>query len=103
MMIAASVLYVFRYSMSRVNMFIYSRVSCLSLFMLSLAHSHEYYQIILSQGVAVGIAYGILFIPALSISSHYFRVKRSSAMGVVFAGQSSEFMGSVLNAQRHPI
>ena len=54
--------------------------------MLSLAHSHEYYQIILSQGVAVGIAYGILFIPALSVSSHYFRARRSSAMGVVFAG-----------------
>ncbi|RPD65718.1 MFS general substrate transporter [Lentinus tigrinus ALCF2SS1-7] len=70
MMILASILYV------------------VSLFMLSLAHSHEYYQIILSQGVAVGIAYGILFIPALSVSSHYFRVRRSSAMGVVFAGSS---------------
>lgn len=54
--------------------------------MLSLAKSHEYYQIILAQGVAVGIAYGILFIPALSVSSHYFRIRRSSAMGVVFAG-----------------
>ncbi len=65
-----------------------SHFSC-SLFMLSLARSHEFYQIILSQGVAIGIAYGILFIPALSVSSHYFRAKRSSAMGVVFAGKSS--------------
>ncbi|RPD71696.1 MFS general substrate transporter [Lentinus tigrinus ALCF2SS1-7] len=62
-MISASILYV------------------VSFFMLSLAHSHEYYQIILSQGVAVGLAYGILFIPALSISSHYFG---SSLGGVIY-------------------
>lgn len=34
----------------------------------------------------MGLAMGILFLPGLSITSHYFRARRSTSMGVVFAG-----------------
>lgn len=57
--------------------------------MLSLAKPHHYYQNFLSQGLGMGLAMGILFLPALSITSHYFRVKRSWSMGVVFAGEKT--------------
>jgi hypothetical protein len=60
--------------------------SCLRIFMLSLAKPHQYYQHILSQGVGMGLGMGLMFIPALTVSSHYFRIKRSLAMGIVIAG-----------------
>ncbi|PPR01202.1 hypothetical protein CVT26_016083 [Gymnopilus dilepis] len=59
-----------------------------SIFMLSLAEPHHYYQNLLSQGVGMGIGMGMMFLPSLTITSHYFRVKRSTAMGFVVAGSS---------------
>ena len=56
--------------------------------MLSLTHPHHYYQTFLSQGVGIGTGMGILFLPALSVPSHYFARRRSLAMGVVVAGAS---------------
>ncbi|EIW75911.1 MFS general substrate transporter [Coniophora puteana RWD-64-598 SS2] len=64
-----------------------------SIFMLSLANEHKYYQIFLAQGVGMGLAMGCLFLPAVSITSHYFRRKRTAAMGVVLAGSS---LGAVI-------
>ena len=55
--------------------------------MLSLTKPHEYYQTFLSQGLGIGLGMGIIFLPSLSIASHYFRARRSLAMGVVIAGQ----------------
>ena len=57
-----------------------------SYFMLSLTKPHQYYETFLSQGVGVGLGMGLLFLPSLSISSHYFRARRSIAMGVIFSG-----------------
>lgn len=54
--------------------------------MLSLAKPHNYYQNFLSQGIGMGLGMGMLFLPALSITSHYFRRRRSLAMGLVMAG-----------------
>ncbi|TFY52943.1 hypothetical protein EVG20_g10333, partial [Dentipellis fragilis] len=59
-----------------------------SLFMLSLTQPHQYYQTFLAQGVGMGLGMGILFIPALSVTSHYFQRRRSLAMGCVIAGSS---------------
>lgn len=56
-------------------------------FMLSLVKPHHYYQNFLSQGVGMGIGMGLMFLPSLTIVSHYFRAKRSLAMGVVIAGK----------------
>ena len=54
--------------------------------MLSLVQPHHYYQNILAQGVGMGLGMGLIFIPSLTVTSHYFRVKRSIAMGFVIAG-----------------
>ncbi|KAF7329682.1 MFS general substrate transporter [Mycena kentingensis (nom. inval.)] len=59
-----------------------------SFFMLSVCRPNQYYQVFLSQGVGMGIGMGLLFVPAVSLPSHYFRAKRSLAMGLVFAGSS---------------
>jgi hypothetical protein len=54
--------------------------------MLSLAQPYHFYQHLLSQGFGMGIGMGFMFLPALSVPSHYFRAKRSVAMGIVMAG-----------------
>ncbi|KAF7319578.1 MFS general substrate transporter [Mycena chlorophos] len=59
-----------------------------SFFMLSVCQPNHYYQVFLSQGVGMGIGMGLLFVPAVSLPSHYFRAKRSLVMGLVFAGSS---------------
>ena len=55
--------------------------------MLSLAKPHQYYQIMLTQGLGMGLGGGTLFLPSLSIPSHYFRRRRAVAMGLVVAGK----------------
>ncbi|KAG9091461.1 hypothetical protein FRC06_000557 [Ceratobasidium sp. 370] len=58
------------------------------LFMLSLAHRNEYYQVFLPQAIGLGISQGLLFLPSVGVISHHFRQKRSWAMGVVLTGSS---------------
>ncbi|KAG1724358.1 major facilitator superfamily domain-containing protein [Suillus lakei] len=70
-----------------------SLVYLFSIFMLSLAKPHQYYQIFLAQGIGMGIGMGLLFLPAISVTSHYFRRRRAAAMGVVLAGSS---LGAVI-------
>ncbi|KAJ7596021.1 major facilitator superfamily domain-containing protein [Mycena floridula] len=64
-----------------------------SLFMLSLAKPDHYVQNFLAQGCGMGIGMGLMFLPCLSLTSHYFRRRRSLAMGCVVAGSS---VGAVL-------
>lgn len=56
--------------------------------MLSLIKPHQYYQAFLAQGVGIGAGMGMIFLPAVSIPSQYFRRKRVMAMGFVVAGGS---------------
>lgn len=70
-----------------------SLIYLFSIFMLSLAKPHQYYQIFLAQGIGMGIGMGLLFLPAISVTSHYFRRRRAAAMGVVLAGSS---LGAVI-------
>lgn len=70
-----------------------SLIYLFSVFMLSLAKPHQYYQIFLAQGIGMGIGMGLLFLPAISVTSHYFRRRRAAAMGVVLAGSS---LGAVI-------
>ncbi|KAI0829934.1 MFS general substrate transporter [Trametes gibbosa] len=67
-----------------------------SLFMLSLAKPQQYYQIILSQGIGVGLGGGMTYIPSVAILSQYFSKRRSLAMTIVASGSS---LGSII----HPI
>ncbi|PBK71219.1 MFS general substrate transporter, partial [Armillaria solidipes] len=59
-----------------------------SSFMLSLAKPREFYQFLLAQGFGMGMGMGCVFLPALSIMSHYFRRRRAVAMGIVVASGS---------------
>ncbi|KAK7042500.1 MFS general substrate transporter [Favolaschia claudopus] len=59
-----------------------------SFFMLSICQANHYYQVFLSQGVGMGIGMGLLFVPAVSLPSHYFKAKRSLVMGMAFAGSA---------------
>lgn len=60
-----------------------------SLFMLSLADPNKYWQVILAQGVGMGIGQGFLLVPAYAIQSHWWQRRRSMAMGVVSTGTDS--------------
>ena len=70
------------------------------LFMISITTHEHYYQaciftfltftnfinipskLFLSQGLGIGIAVGIMYIPALGIISHYFQRRRALALGI---------------------
>lgn len=54
--------------------------------MLSLCNS--YYQVMLTQGISIGLGSGCLFVPAVAILSTYFSTKVATAMGIAAAGSS---------------
>ena len=66
------------------------------IFMLSLAKPGQYYQVFLAQGVGLGIACGLTYIPSIAVIGHYFRRRR--ALMLTFAAT-----GSSLGATVHPI
>ncbi|KAG1840777.1 MFS general substrate transporter [Suillus tomentosus] len=68
----------------------------LSLFMLSMSKPDHYYQIFLSQGLGLGIASGLVYIPTMAVISHHFRRRRTLVMTFVATG-------SPLGAIIHPI
>lgn len=57
------------------------------LFMLSLAT--EYWQILLSQGLCVGLGSGTLFSPVVALVATYFKKDRALAIGLVASGCAS--------------
>ena len=57
--------------------------------MLSLADPTKYYQLVLAQGVGMGIGSGLMFVPTMSVQAHHWRAHRSLAMGIVMTGESS--------------
>lgn len=59
-------------------------LNVLGMVMLSL--STEYYQIFLSQGVCVGLGWGLMFTPAASLPSRFFRKRLALATGLASAG-----------------
>ena len=48
----------------------------------------KYWQVILAQGIVVGIGAGMAFIPSVAIVGTYFSTRRSTAMGLAAAGSS---------------
>lgn len=57
---------------------------CFGMFMTSLCST--YWQVLLAQGVCVGIGMGLTFLPATAIQSQYFAKRRAFAMGVAGTG-----------------
>lgn len=64
-----------------------SVLTLLGIFAASL--STEYWQIFLSQGIAVGLGAGCLFCPALAIVSTYFSKKKVLAIGICACGSAT--------------
>ncbi|KAF8152955.1 major facilitator superfamily domain-containing protein [Crassisporium funariophilum] len=67
-----------------------------SLFMISISKPEHYYQVFLAQGLGVGIAAGIMYIPAIGVVSHYFQRRRALAIGIATSG-------SAVGGAIHPI
>ncbi|GAA5920925.1 hypothetical protein JCM1841_003625 [Sporobolomyces salmonicolor] len=53
-----------------------------------LSYANTYAEFFLAQGVACGLASGLLFLPACSAVSHFFKKKRSLALGFLATGSS---------------
>ncbi|KAL7786730.1 major facilitator superfamily domain-containing protein [Trichoderma ceciliae] len=49
---------------------------------------HEYWQVMLAQGLLVGLGSGFLFVPSVAIVSTYFTSKKSLATGIAASGSS---------------
>ncbi|KAK3369967.1 putative monocarboxylate permease [Podospora didyma] len=61
-------------------------LAVLGMMMTSLAT--QYWHVLLSQGVVVGIGAGMCFIPSIQIVGTYFSTRRSTAMGIAATGSS---------------
>lgn len=48
----------------------------------------EYYQVMLAQGICVGIGAGFLFVPSVALLPQYFQKKRALANGLAASGSS---------------
>lgn len=59
-------------------------LNVVGIMMLSLAN--KYYQVFLSQGICVGVGWGLSFTPAASLPSRFFRKKLALATGIASAG-----------------
>ncbi|KAH9841055.1 major facilitator superfamily domain-containing protein [Rhodofomes roseus] len=57
-------------------------------FLLSLAQPQHYYQVLLSQGIGMGLGMGSIFLPTSVLVSQHFHKKKALAMGIVPAGGS---------------
>ncbi|KAG1807021.1 major facilitator superfamily domain-containing protein [Suillus subaureus] len=73
-----------------------SSLQSFCLFMLSWSKPDQYYQIFFSQGLGLGIAFGLLYIPSMAVISHHFRQRRTLVMTFVATGSS---LGAII----HPI
>lgn len=68
----------------RVMLFGGAAVSTFGCMMLSL--STKYYQILLSQGICMGLGCGVLYVPGLALVSRSFTTRRAVALGIVTCG-----------------
>ncbi|KAI0804707.1 major facilitator superfamily domain-containing protein [Irpex lacteus] len=66
------------------------------LFMISITQEDHWYQLFLAQGIGLGLAQGLLYLPSLAIVGHHFKKKRTLVMGIVATGAS---VGGII----HPI
>ncbi|KAF5366377.1 hypothetical protein D9758_009778 [Tetrapyrgos nigripes] len=66
-----------------------------SLFMVSIVHTDQYYQIFLAQGLGMGIGAGFLYVPAIAVQARHWKDRKGLAMDIVTAG--SIFFAIMLN------
>lgn len=63
--------------------------------MVSIAHTDQYYQIFLAQGVGMGIGAGFLYVPALAVQARHWKNQKAFAMGIVTIGESNPSLTQV--------
>ncbi|KAJ7628741.1 MFS general substrate transporter [Roridomyces roridus] len=73
---------------------------CLIVFTILIGECVEFWQFLLCQGFAVGLACGVIFGPTLAIVSHWFKRRRSTALGIVAAGSSGRWIIVPILVQR---
>lgn len=56
--------------------------------MVMTSSSTQYWQLVISQGVVVGVGMGCLFIPSFAVLPQYFEKKRSLAVGIAQSGSA---------------
>nr|GAT47305.1 MFS general substrate transporter [Mycena chlorophos] len=61
-------------------------IQAISLFMLSLCQPQQLYQVLLAQGVGLGVGLGLVYVPTVAVVSHYFNRRRSLVMALTQAG-----------------
>ncbi|EIM86991.1 MFS general substrate transporter [Stereum hirsutum FP-91666 SS1] len=66
------------------------------LFMISLTQPNHWYQNFLAQGIGLGAAQGLLYLPSLAVIGQHFEKKRTFVMGIVASGAA---VGGII----HPI
>lgn len=64
-----------------------SVIQLVGIFMTSLCKT--YWQVLLAQGVCVGIGNGLVFVPSVALASTYFLKNRSLALGVAASGSAT--------------
>ena len=57
--------------------------------MLMTSFATKYYQILLAQGICMGIGMGLIYIPCVAVLASYFRQRRALALGLAAAGSGS--------------
>lgn len=57
--------------------------------MLMTSFTTKYYQILLAQGVCMGLGMGLIYIPCVAVLASYFRRRRALALGFAAAGSGS--------------
>ncbi|KAI0027983.1 MFS general substrate transporter [Vararia minispora EC-137] len=72
----------------RPMIFIGSVIFVFSLFMVSIVNIHRYYQLLLTQGIGMGIGGGLIYVPTIAAQSQHWLKHRPFAIGLIFAGIS---------------
>jgi MFS transporter, MCT family, solute carrier family 16 (monocarboxylic acid transporters), member 10 len=71
----------------RIPLSVASIVLVVSTFLI--AECTQYWQFLLCQGIAVGLACGTIFGPTMGVISHWFKRRRSTALGICAIGSST--------------
>jgi predicted MFS family arabinose efflux permease len=53
-----------------------------------LSISHNYWQVMLAQGICMGLGCGLIFVPSIAILPTYFSTRRAIALGIAASGSS---------------
>ncbi|RAH75935.1 MFS general substrate transporter [Aspergillus japonicus CBS 114.51] len=77
------------YDRGHLRSLLVSGTSCIFLGHIFLRLSTEYYQVLLSQGILIGLGAGSLFVPCVSVLPSYFSTHLGLALGLAVSGSAA--------------